>query len=331
MIPDSEPPITIPTIMLTRAISEGEINDNERSSLNDRHLRIFDRLDGCLFTTFGDEESYISLADGLHFYPKTVNTVHDKTSPLPDVSRSMRHAEDAGHLQRTNDKSLRERSSKIREWTRQKYVLFIANLLLFLVNLGQLLFSFVTLGQAYFGGGLLWSAHRDILIICMVGSIWGFITSVYGFYGILRHERRILTIYCIALWPLMGLTAGVGYVAFRRNRWNLRNKLGHLWKDMRVSQRASIQTNLRCCGFLSAMNGQANTKQCYSRALLPGCFSKLYQYSRNTLPIIYLTSLAVVFPLSLVVALIAILCSNHISNDTRSDPPFTLFPHHEEN
>lgn len=46
-------------------------------------------------------------------------------------------------------------------------------------------------------------------------------TSLLGFAGIMLNNRAILTFYNLLLWVCFGMIAAIGYISYRKNKWNI--------------------------------------------------------------------------------------------------------------
>ena len=49
-------------------------------------------------------------------------------------------------------------------------------------------------------------------------------SSIVGFAGIMLNNRAILTFYNLFLWACFGMIAAIGYVAYRKSKWNIEVK-----------------------------------------------------------------------------------------------------------
>jgi len=59
------------------------------------------------------------------------------------------------------------------------------------------------------------------------------------------NNRAILTVYNVLLWPCFALIAAIGYVSYRKNKWNLEGKLSYQWHyTLSANDRARIQANV---------------------------------------------------------------------------------------
>jgi hypothetical protein len=80
--------------------------------------------------------------------------------------------------------------------------------------------------------------------VTAAGSIC-LITSFVGYAGIMLNNRAILTVYNVLLWPCFALIAAIGYVSYRKNKWNLEGKLSYQWHyTLSANDRARIQANV---------------------------------------------------------------------------------------
>ncbi|ORX97923.1 hypothetical protein K493DRAFT_215191, partial [Basidiobolus meristosporus CBS 931.73] len=139
----------------------------------------------------------------------------------------------------------------------------------------------------------------------------------------LKNNRRILTIWALILWVIFILIAVVGYLAYKRQLWNLRAKLGHQWRSFGYQERLIIQNNLHCCGFKGPFDHAALSNKCYLRSLLPGCMGKYYRFSDRTLKLLYISAFSLLIP-QLYVIFVSILCANHVNNRFNKSPPPSL-------
>ncbi|ORX95386.1 hypothetical protein K493DRAFT_219298 [Basidiobolus meristosporus CBS 931.73] len=154
-------------------------------------------------------------------------------------------------------------------------------------------------------------------------SLVGLANSIIGYYGILKDNRRILTIWALVLWVMLVLIAVVGYLAYKRQLWNLRAKLGHQWREFGYQERLNIQTNLHCCGFKGPFDHAALSNKCFLRSLLPGCLGKYYRFSAQALKLIYIVAFTLLIP-QFIMIFVSILCTNHVNNKFNKNPPPTL-------
>ncbi|KAK9723297.1 hypothetical protein K7432_002043, partial [Basidiobolus ranarum] len=169
------------------------------------------------------------------------------------------------------------------KWNKSKWFLLCGYGVMFCIGLVIFLGSMLTWGDGYHRAAVVTVGNMRILIIATIASILTILNSLVAFYGILKNNRKILTMCTIALWPLFALTASCGYLAYKRSLWNLRSKLGTQWRGFTDDQRLIVQNNLHCCGFQGPLDHAALSNKCYIRSLLPGCFGKYYRFSAMAL------------------------------------------------
>jgi hypothetical protein len=86
--------------------------------------------------------------------------------------------------------------------------------------------------------------HLLALVVTAAGSICLF-TSFVGYAGIMLNNRAILSIYNVLLWPCFAMIAAIGYVSYRKQKWNLEGKLSYQWHyTLSADDRARIQANV---------------------------------------------------------------------------------------
>ena len=79
---------------------------------------------------------------------------------------------------------------------------------------------------------------------CVVAS------GVLGLVGVLLNNRAFLSLYNLALWVDLALTAAVGYLSYKTRIYNLRGKLSEAWsRDYGLTDRLQLQNSFYCCGF----------------------------------------------------------------------------------
>lgn len=59
-----------------------------------------------------------------------------------------------------------------------------------------------------------------LLVITATGAIC-LASSLLGYVGIMLNNRAVLTFYNLFLWVCFGLIASIGYVAYRKAKWNI--------------------------------------------------------------------------------------------------------------
>ncbi|KAJ7258733.1 hypothetical protein B0H12DRAFT_1014784 [Mycena haematopus] len=202
-------------------------------------------------------------------------------------------------------------------WTGFKWFLLFSVCTVFAYGAASLVCALMTWFHTWNHADVMYIADNDILIlITLAGSLLIF-TSLVGLSGVLLNSRSILAVYTVLLWPaLISLTA-IGYVAYKRATFSLDRKLNLSWSQFYTPLgRLLIQDSLRCCGFYSPLHEATPSKRCYPRASLPGCKGKLYRFEAANLALVWSTVFSLV-PLHLLNVLVALLCSNHVTDTFR--------------
>ena len=71
-------------------------------------------------------------------------------------------------------------------------------------------------------------------------------TALVGYVGIILNNRTVLTCYNLLLWVTFAMVASIGYVSYRKNKWNIDGKLSYQWHyDLTSNGRTRIQANVR--------------------------------------------------------------------------------------
>ncbi|KAJ2955424.1 hypothetical protein NQZ79_g8574 [Umbelopsis isabellina] len=206
-----------------------------------------------------------------------------------------------------------EQVKKKARWTVHKWWMLVSNTLLFIYGLGGVMLGILTYFRLYLRADVIIVSEPLLLrLVTAAGSICLF-TSFVGYSGIMLNNRAILTFYNFLLWPCFALIAAIGYVSYRKQKWNLEGKLSFQWHyTLSSSDRARIQANLHCCGYKSFTDFHERSNKCFPRTLLPGCKFKYQTFSRQCLTNCYIVAFALVPP-HLFVLITALLCSNHIN------------------
>jgi uncharacterized paraquat-inducible protein A len=160
---------------------------------------------------------------------------------------------------------------------------------------------------------VMYVADGDILTLVTVAASILIFTSLVGICGTLLNSRSILAIYCLLLWSAFISLAALGYTGYRRSAFSLDRKLNLAWSQWyNPTSRLMIQNSLQCCGYYDALHEATWSKRCFPRTTLPGCKSKLYQFERDNLNMIWSAVFALV-PIHIVVIFVSLLCSNHVN------------------
>ncbi|KAH8552535.1 tetraspanin Tsp2 [Umbelopsis sp. PMI_123] len=236
---------------------------------------------------------------------------------IPNSERSsFRTSVDASSLhvmKRFNPSTVDNQTKKRRRWTVHKWWMLVSNTILFIYGLGGVLLAVLTYFKLYLRADVIIVTELLLLrLVTAAGSIC-LVTSFVGYAGIMLNNRAILTIYNVLLWPCFALIAAIGYVSYRKNKWNLEGKLSYQWHYLlSADDRARIQANLHCCGYKSFTDFHERSNKCFPRTLLPGCKFKYQTFTRQCLVNCYIAAFSLI-PLHIFVLVTALLCSNHIN------------------
>jgi hypothetical protein len=119
------------------------------------------------------------------------------------------------------------------------------------------------------------------LALGTIACILGLLTSLLGWAGILLNNRLFLSIYCLLTWITFAFIISPGYIAYRKQQYNLEGKVNAQWsRDLNGMARMRIQNYLGCCGYFSPFVEATVSETCYSRSVLPGC-KKAYMESQR--------------------------------------------------
>lgn len=151
------------------------------------------------------------------------------------------------------------------------------------------------------------------LILSTVASIFGILTCIVGWAGILLNNRSFLAVYCFLSWVTFGFLLIPGYLTYKRRAFNLEGKINAQWsQDLGSEGRLRIQNVLSCCGYFSPFVEATISQTCYSRSTLPGCKLRYLDFERSALKIWYSAVFGLV-PLQLLVMVAGLLCANHVT------------------
>ncbi|GAB5590457.1 hypothetical protein Unana1_05357 [Umbelopsis nana] len=182
-------------------------------------------------------------------------------------------------------------------WTKSRWSLLVSNIVFMAYSIFFLVASLATYGKAYSSAEVIVAANSNILGVTLGFAIASVLTSAIGMAGIIRKDRRLL----------------VGYLGYKQDTWNLKSKLGMQWRySLTNNGRVAIQNNLRCCGFENPSDHATYFARCFPKSLLPGCQHKLYLFESSLLQIAYTVAFSLV-PLQLIIMIVSMLCSNHVT------------------
>ncbi|KAK9708714.1 hypothetical protein K7432_009475 [Basidiobolus ranarum] len=147
---------------------------------------------------------------------------------------------------------------KPKHWTRFKWILLFANTLLISIGICSLVLSVLTWFKLYLRADVILVISGSYVILVTTVSCFTIVIGALGYLGIFFNNRKLLTFYCILLWPLMAGIASVGYVTYRRQLWNLEAKLQSQWRVLNNNERQRIQIALL---WLSGQNSLSSLHQ----------------------------------------------------------------------
>ncbi|KAI7856575.1 tetraspanin Tsp2 [Circinella umbellata] len=195
-------------------------------------------------------------------------------------------------------------------WSTFKWWIILSNTLLFCYGLGILLLAILTFGKFYLRADVFIVGQKTLLNL--TGTLCVF-TALVGYVGIILNNRTVLTCYNLLLWVTFAMVASIGYVSYRKNKWNIDGKLSYQWHyDLTSNGRTRIQANLHCCGYKEFTDFHEKSSLCFPRTILPGCRFKYTQFTRQALSTCFIAAFSIV-PAHLFVMVSAILCSNHVN------------------
>jgi len=140
--------------------------------------------------------------------------------------------------------------------TLQKWLIFIVNVILFLVGLIQIIIAVVFLttdtGDLGFLSEVVEGNNTEINALVALGVVFIFI-SFWACVGATRHSKCMLWIYAIILFFLIlgqGMSIAVAGVSVKYGD----SIFGSLWQELDVETIEDIQETYECCSF----NGNSN-------------------------------------------------------------------------
>ncbi|KAJ3801951.1 Tetraspanin family-domain-containing protein [Lentinula aff. detonsa] len=203
---------------------------------------------------------------------------------------------------------------KIDRWTRFKWCLMISVVTVLCYGSGAMICAILTWFRTWNHADVMYVADNDILILITLAASILMFTAILGVTGTLLNSRPILATYTLLLWPALISMLAVGYISYKRYAFSLDRKLNFSWSQYYTPLgRLMIQSSLRCCGYYDPLHEATTTNKCYPRTPLPGCKGKLYRFERENLSLIWSTAFSLV-SLHLINILVALLCSNHVTN-----------------
>lgn len=198
-------------------------------------------------------------------------------------------------------------------WTKFKWIMFAANILLTVYSLVSLIFCLLTWFLVWDRADVVRVGNREELVISTIAATLGIVTSLVGWAGILLNNRGFLAWYTFMLWICFAFLVTSGYIAYKKRTFNLEGKLNKQWsQNLGAPGRLSIQNQLVCCGYYSPYVLATVSQTCYARTILPGCKGLYMRYERVVLRRWFTVAFSLV-PLHLFVTISALLCSNHVT------------------
>lgn len=223
------------------------------------------------------------------------------------------------------------RGKKKMKWTKFKWILFFANILvrrfpcsMFYFHLQShvqlTIYSLIALVTCL----LIWFnvfKHSDIILAAnvtelttsTVAAALGLFTCVIGWGGILLNNRAFLAVYTFLLWLVFAALVIPGYLSYKWRTFNLEGKVNSQWsRELGSAGRLRVQNELECCGYYNPFVEATVSASCYSRTVLPGCKQNFLNFERGVLKWWYISVFGLV-PLHIFVMVSGLLCSNHVT------------------
>ena len=151
------------------------------------------------------------------------------------------------------------------------------------------------------------------LILSTTTAIFGLLTSLIGWAGILLNNRGFLAWYTFMTWVTFALLVTPGYMAYKRHTFNLEGKINAQWsRDFSTEGRLLVQNQLNCCGYFSPFVEATVSQTCYARSLLPGCKGPYLKFEKDLLLLWYEVVFGLV-PIQILIMVAGLLCSNHVT------------------
>jgi len=198
-------------------------------------------------------------------------------------------------------------------WNKFKWILFVANTILFIYSILALVFCLLTWFDVWKHADVVRVANHPELVLSTLAASAAIFTSILGFAGILLNNRSFLAIYTFLLWVCFGLLVIPGYLTFKRRHLNLEGKINDQWsRALGADGRLRIQNQLACCGYFSPFVEATVSNTCYARSILPGCKKAYFDFQKIALTRWYTVAFGLV-PVHIGVIVSGLLCSNHVT------------------
>jgi len=225
------------------------------------------------------------------------------------------------------------KGKKKMKWTKFKWILFIANVLvrfslrfislslthksihfqLTIYSLIALVVCLLIWFNVFKHSDIILTANSPELVTSTVAAALGLFTSVIGWAGILLNNRPFLAVYTFLLWLVFAALVIPGYLSYKRRAFNLEGKINSQWsRQLGSAGRLRVQNELQCCGYYNPYVEATVSASCYSRSALPGCKQDFLNFERFVLKHWY-TSVFGLVPAHVFVMVSGLLCSNHVT------------------
>ncbi|XP_006463568.1 hypothetical protein AGABI2DRAFT_74007 [Agaricus bisporus var. bisporus H97] len=205
------------------------------------------------------------------------------------------------------------KNMKYMKWTKFKWTLFFANVILTTYTLIGLIVCLLTWFNIWDKADIIRVGNHPELVISTLAVSIGLFTSIIGWAGILLNNRSFLAVYNLFLWITFAILMAPGYLAYKRHSFNLEGKINAQWsRDLGADGRLKIQNLLQCCGYFSPFIEATVSQTCYARSVLPGCKLHYLLFERMVLRKWY-TVVFVLAPVHVGIIIVALLCSNHVT------------------
>ncbi|KAF7783844.1 hypothetical protein Agabi119p4_9 [Agaricus bisporus var. burnettii] len=216
--------------------------------------------------------------------------------------------DDAGGLGGKNP-----RTGRRSRWTRFKWILFFANILLSGYAIVALIFCLLTWFNIWNHADIVRVGNRPELVLSTIAASLGIFTSLIGWAGILLNNRGFLAWYTLLLWICLAFMCAPGYITYKKRTFNLEGKINAQWsRGLGSDGRLRIQDELQCCGYFSPFIEATVSATCYARSVLPGCKLPYMTFERRILQRWYIVVFSVI-ALHIGIIITALLCSNHVT------------------
>ncbi|KAG6909540.1 hypothetical protein DXG01_016933 [Tephrocybe rancida] len=189
-------------------------------------------------------------------------------------------------------------------WNKFKWILFFANILLMAYTLIALVFCLLTWFNVWHNADIIRVGNRIELIFSTLKASIGVLTSVVGLAGILLNNRSFLAIYTPMFWITFAFLVVMGYVAYRRQAFNLEGKTNaQSSRTLSADGLVLIRTQLECCGYFSP----------FVEATVTQTVQKVYVEHEHKILTRFYAAAFVLVPAHVLVMVAGLLCSNHVT------------------